>query len=186
MTGLGGKDRDVDEAEPARRRPAHTATRIALAIEGDVASTVYGTVVAMATLTAAFATESHPAKLELIVGSSTLVLWLAHLHAHLLGESLETGRRIAAPDVKRVARAQAGILLSAVPLMLCLTLGAAGVIQEHTAVGLAFAAGVTTLTVAGIRYSRLEQLEGPGRWVLVAMTVGLGLLIVVLKATISH
>ena len=177
----------MDEADPGKRRAtAHTATRIALAIEGDVASTVYGTVVAMATLTAAFATESHPAKLELIVGSSTFVLWLAHLHAHLLGESLTARRRISSRDVKRVARAQAGILLSAVPSMVCLTLGAAGVLREHTAVALAFAAGVVTLTIAGIRYSRVEHLEGAGRLFVVAVTVGLGVVIVVLKAAVSH
>lgn len=177
----------MDEAGPAKgRAPAHTATRIALAIEGDVASTVYGTVVAMATLTAAFATESHPLKLELIVGSSTLVLWLAHVHAHLLGESLSTGRRISRADGIRVARAQVGILLSAVPSMICLTLGAMGLLREHTAVALAFAAGVATLTVAGIRYSRLERLEGAGRLWVVAVTVGLGLLIVLLKAALSH
>jgi len=177
----------VDEAEPGKRRaPAHTATRIALAIEGDVASTVYGTVVVMATLTAAFATESHPLELELIVGSSTFALWLAHVHAHLLGESLSTSRPISRADIKRVARAQVGILLSAVPSMLCLTLGAMGVLQEHTAVGLAFAAGVATLTVAGIRYSRLERLDGAGRVWVVAVTVGLGLLIVLLKAAFSH
>jgi len=166
--------------------PARGLTRVALAIEGDVASTVYGTVVAMATLTAAFATESHPAKLALIVATSAAVLWLAHLHAHLLGESLDSGRRIAAADVVRVARAQAGILLSAVPATVCLCLGAAGVLREHTAVALAFAAGVVVLTIAGVRYARLERLDGAARLVVIAVNVGLGLLIVLLKATVTH
>jgi hypothetical protein len=177
----------MDEAGTGDRAPvALTMTRVAVGIEGDVASTVYGTVVAMATLTAAYATESHPAKLALIEASSAIVLWLAHLHAHLLGESLSAGRRIAFADVRRVARGQAGILLAAVPATLCLVLGAAGVLGEQTAVALAFGAGVSVLTIAGVRYSRLEKLDGAARVFLIAVNVGLGLLIVLLKATVAH
>jgi hypothetical protein len=165
---------------------AQRATRAAIGIEGDVASTVYGTVVAMATLTAAFATEDHPATLAVIVASSTVVLWLAHLHAHLLGESLTTGRRISSDDVRRMARAQAGIVLSAVPATACLLLGASGVLRENTAVALAFAAGVAVLTIAGVRYSRLEHLSGKPRLLVIAVNVGLGLLIVLLKVTVAH
>lgn len=177
----------MDEAGTRDRSPvALKMTRVAVGIEGDVASTVYGTVVAMATLTAAYATESHPAKLALIEASSAIVLWLAHLHAHLLGESLTAGRRIALADVRRVARGQAGILLAAVPATLCLVLGAAGVLREQTAVALAFGAGVVVLTIAGVRYSRLEKLDGAARVFLIAVNVGLGLLIVLLKATVAH
>jgi hypothetical protein len=140
----------------------------------------------MATLTAAFATEDHPAKLALIVTSSAVVLWLAHLHAHLLGESLSTGRRIARSDVQRVARAQAGILLSTLPTTVCLALGAAGLVREQAAVALAFGAGVAVLTATGVRYSRLENLGGAARLALIAVNVGLGLLIVLLKVTVAH
>jgi hypothetical protein len=165
---------------------AGRATRVAIGIEGDVASTVYGTVVAMATLTAAFATEDHPATLAVVVVSSTVVLWLAHIHAHLIGESLTTGRRISRADVRRMARAQAGIVLAAVPATACLLLGATGLLRENTAVVLAFAAGVAVLTIAGIRYSRLEHLSGKPRLLVIAVNVGLGLLIVLLKATVAH
>jgi hypothetical protein len=177
----------MDEAGTGDRAPvAKTMTRVAFGIEGDVASTVYGTVVAMATLTAAFATEDHPATLAVIVTSSAIVLWLAHLHAHLLGESLNTGKRISVGDVRREARGQAGILLSAVPATACLTLGALGVLGEGTAVALAFGAGVVVLTVAGVRYSRIEHLDTAARVVVIAVNVGLGLLIVLLKATVAH
>src|SRR4051812_49696820 len=132
---------------------AQRATRVAIGIEGDVASTVYGTVVAMATLTAAFATEDHPATLAVIVASSTVVLWLAHLHAHLLGESLTTGRRISSDDVRRMAPAQAGIVLSALPPTACLLLEASGVLRENTAVALALAAGRAAALVPTWRQS---------------------------------
>jgi hypothetical protein len=177
----------MDEAGTGTRpRVVRGMTRIAIGIEGDVASTVYGTVVAMATLTAAFATENHPARLAVIVASSAAVLWLAHFHAHLLGESITTGRRISFADVRRVARAQAGILLAAVPAVVCLVLGAAGVLREHTAVALAFGAGVVVLAIAGVRYARLEDLHGGARLVVIVMNVGLGLLIVLLKVTVDH
>lgn len=177
----------MDEAGIDDHAPAGgTTSQLAFGIEGDVASTVYGTVVAMATLTAAYATEDHPARLALIEASSAIVLWLAHLHAHLLGESLSAGRRISFTDVQRVARAQAGIVLAALPATVCLVLGAAGALGEQTAVALAFGAGVVVLTIAGIRYSRLEKLRGSARLVLIAVNVGLGLLIVLLKATVAH
>jgi hypothetical protein len=176
----------MDDADAGNRPQAARLTRVAFGIEGDVASTVYGTVIAMATLTAAFATESHPAKLVVIVDASTIVLWLAHVHAHLLGESLESRRRISRDDVRRVARGQAGILLAAVPASIFLALGAAGVLGEQTAVALAFAAGVAVLAVAGLRYSRLERLAGTPRIFVIAVNVGLGLLIVLLKAAVAH
>lgn len=176
----------MDDADTVNRPQAARLTRVAFGIEGDVASTVYGTVVAMATLTAAFATESHPAKLAIIVDTSTIVLWLAHVHAHLLGESLDSGRKISRGDIRRVARGEAGILLAAVPASLFLALGAAGVLKEHTAVALAFAAGVAVLAVAGLRYSRLERLAGTSRIFIIAVNVGLGVLIVLLKAAVAH
>ena len=57
---------------------------------------------------------------------------------------------------------------------------------EQTAVALAFGAGVSVLTIAGVRYSRLEKLDGAARVFLIAVNVGLGLLIVLLKATVAH
>ena len=66
----------------------------AFGAEGSVASTVYGTVVVMATLSAAYAVEPDPWRLEIIVVSTVLVLWIAHVYAHGLSESLELRRRL--------------------------------------------------------------------------------------------
>jgi hypothetical protein len=57
-------------------------------VGAGVASTVYGTIVVMATLTAAYASQKQPWKLAGIVASASVVLWVAHLYAHGLSESI--------------------------------------------------------------------------------------------------
>ena len=65
--------------------------RIALGHGHEVAGVVYGTVVAMATLTAAYANVKDPWRLAAIVWTTLFVLWIAHLYSHGLGESMVRG-----------------------------------------------------------------------------------------------
>src|SRR5262245_65029039 len=81
-----------------------------LGSRGGIASTVYGTVVVMATLTAAYASESNPWKLALVVATTAVVLWIAHLYAHALAESINLDRRLTAHEVFSLARREVGIL----------------------------------------------------------------------------
>jgi hypothetical protein len=153
---------------------------------GAIAGTVYGTVVAMATLTAAYASEKHPWKLAVIVASTALVLWLAHLHAHGLSESITEGRRLTRDDVKAVARRELGILLAAAGPIAALVLGAVGLIGDSAAVWLAFGIGLFTLAAEGYRYGRLEQAGLGGTIVAMSMNLGLGLAVVGLKVALAH
>jgi len=151
-----------------------------------VANTVYGTILAMASLTAAYATEKHPVRLALIVISGSLVIWLAHLHAHLLASSLAARRHVSLEDVRHACTDQLGILLSAAVPSSALLLGAIGLVREPTAVLLAFGLGLATLAVAGFRYARIERLGPGGTFAAVAANLALGLLLVLLKVTIAH
>jgi hypothetical protein len=151
-----------------------------------VASTVYGAIVVMATLTAAYAGEKDPWKLAGIVASAAAVLWFAHLYAHGLSESILQGRRLTGDEVKGVFRRESGFLLATVAPMTALVLGAVGVLRESTAVWLAMGAGLVTLAAEGVRFARIERL-GPGPTVAVTgINVALGLLVVAMKVLVAH
>ena len=128
---------DVPEPEPA---VARAATHVFFGVEGGVASTVYGTIVVMATLTAAYATQKHPWKLAGIVVSASVVLWFAHLYAHGLSESIVTSRQLTKDELRALFGRELGILLAAVAPTTALVLGALGVFSETTAVWLAIGA----------------------------------------------
>jgi hypothetical protein len=160
--------------------------RLTLGEGREVAATLYGTVIVMATLTDAYATEKHPAKLAVIVLSTSFVIWVAHLHAEGLAASMAEKRRLTWTDTRRVARHELGILLAAAPPALALVVGAAGLVDEATAVWLALALGVATLGAEGVRYARLERLGLLEALVPISVNLALGLAIVALKVAFDH
>ena len=171
------------EPPPTRRRKV---ARLALGHGHEVAGVVYGTVVAMATLTAAYASVRDPWRIAVIVWTTLFVLWVAHLYSHGLAESIVRGHRIDRPELKSLARRELGILLAAVGPSAALILGATGVLRENTSVWLALGVGLATLAVEGLRYARLEKLSGWGTLAITAMNLALGLLVVVLKVAVTH
>jgi hypothetical protein len=160
--------------------------RLALGHGHEVAGVVYGTVVAMATLTAAYANVKEPWRLAVIVWSTLFVLWVAHLYAHGLGESVVRGRRLDRAELKSVARRELAILLSAIGPSAPLLLAAVGVLRVNTSVWLALGIGLGILGMEGLRYARLEKL-GPGATLgVTASNVALGLFVVGLKVAVAH
>ena len=153
---------------------------------GGIASTVYGTVVVMATLTAAYATQKDPWRLAVLVWTTAAVLWFAHLYAHGLAESVEQRRRLSIDELADVARRELGILLAAVVPSSALLLGALGVLKESSCVWVALGLGLVILGAEGVRYARLERLGRAATLGMVSANVAVGLLVVVLKVAIAH
>jgi hypothetical protein len=153
---------------------------------GAIAGTVYGTIIVMATITAAYASEQDPWRLGVIVWSTALVFWVAHLYAHALAESISRRQRVSGAELAHIARRELGILLAAALPSSALLLGALGVVREARSVWLALVLGLFTLFVEGIRYARLETLGWGATSVIVAANVGLGLLVVLLKVAVAH
>ena len=85
-----------------------------------------------------------------------------------------------------VARRELAIPLAGVLPMTVVALGALGVLHTSTALWIAVGIGVATLTIEGIRYARLENLSRLGTLASVSLNLGFGLILVVLKATLSH
>lgn len=147
---------------------------------------MYGTVVVMATLTAAYASTKDPWKVAAIVWTTSFVLWIAHVYSHGLSESLERERRLDRTELLSVARRERGVVFSAVGPSIALVLGAAGVLRESTSVWIAIGIGLATLAVEGLRYARLEKLSRLATLAVTASNLALGLVVVVLKIVVAH
>ena len=172
----------------AEREQPHSSsvTETFLGARGGIAGTVYGTVVVMATLTVAYASEKRPWKLAVLVATTAFVLWIAHLYAHGLSESIGLNKRLSRRELTSIARREIGILVAAVLPCAALVLGAIGVFRESTAVWLALAIGLATLAAEGVRYSRIERLGRLGTLGAIAGNLALGLFVVLLKVLVAH
>jgi hypothetical protein len=121
-----------------------------------------------------------------LVTATVLVLWVAHVYAHALSDSLVAGRRPGWLDLRRLAQREASIPFAAVAPVGALALGAFGVIREESAIRLALGIGVATLAVLGVRYARVERLGRIATLVAVTVNVTLGLVIVALEVALAH
>lgn len=152
-----------------------------------VSGTVYGTIIVLASVTAAGKLYRHNLwRLEVIVGATVVVLWLAHVYSDALGESLTAGRRLTATELARVAGHESAIVVAAVLPMAVLALGAFGVLDAGTTLWIAVGVGVTTLALEGLSYARLGHLSQLATAMTVALNLALGLVIVALKVLVSH
>jgi hypothetical protein len=152
-----------------------------------IAGTVYGTIVVLSVLAAGARTyEHHLWRLASIAAISAIVLWIAHVYSHGLGESVAAGRRLNAAEIREIAQREYSIVLSAVLPVLAIVLGAAGVLHEPTALRWAFGLGILALAVQGIRYARLEDLGRVATLISVSLNLALGLVIIAVEAFVAH
>ena len=167
-----------------------TNDRIKAFLLGDrdrIAGAVYGTIIIMSVLAAgAKAYEHHLWRLALLAGVSVVVLWLAHVYAHGLGESLKLGRRVTTAELSSIAHQEYSVVAAGIIPLVAVVLGAVGVLGERTAVVLALWIGVAALTVQGIRYAQLERLSRGATIVTVGVNLGIGLGLVALEVLIAH
>jgi hypothetical protein len=160
--------------------------RIVLGTADTIAGTVYGTIVVMGAIAAGAEGARDPWQLAAIVAATVIVLWLAHVYAHGLGEAIGRGRRLDRQELASVGRRELAIPLAAVAPTAALALGGLGAVRDSSAVWLALVIGVVTLGVQGLRYSALEGLGRRGTASIVGVNLMLGLVIVALKALLAH
>ena len=178
----------AEHVRESKSTPAHTSpiADVLLGARRGIASTVYGTVLVMATLTAAYASEHDPWRLAVIVATTALVLWIAHLYSHALSESISDDHRLTRADFAGIARRELGILLAAAAPCAALVLGAIGIFRETTAVWVALGLGFATLAAAGLRYAHVERLGRLGTTGAVLANLVLGGFVVLLKVLVAH
>jgi hypothetical protein len=131
-------------------------------------------------------TDTDPSRLAGFVAATVLVLWVAHVYAHALSDSVERERRLRWAELRGLARREASVPLAAVAPVGALTLGALEVIREQSAIRLALGIGVATLAVQGLRSARVERLSRTATIVAVTVNLALGLVIVALEVALAH
>jgi hypothetical protein len=161
-------------------------TALIIGTRQTIAGTVYGTIVVLSVVTAASTVEHDLWRLAVIAAATVVIYWIAHVYSRGLGESLKVGRRLTAAELGAIARRESSILLAAVLPVAAIVLGALGIFATRTALWVAVGFGVAALTVQGLRYARLERLSRTGTLATVAINLTLGLVIVLLKALVSH
>ena len=162
---------------------------VGLALGGGnraIAATVYGTVLAMAALAAGAVEHLSPHELITVVASTSAVIWLAHVYAHTLGESIERGRRLDWAELTAIGARELPILGAAAVPTAVLLLGALDVINENPDIWLAFGFGFAALAVQGLRYARVERLGTVATIAVIGANLALGGLVVMLKVPVSH
>jgi hypothetical protein len=152
-----------------------------------IAGTVYGTIIVMSVIAAgAHAYQHHLWRLVVLAGGSAVVLWLAHVYSHALGESLILGRRMTVEEIAAIARRESAVIAAAIIPLLAVALGALGILEQRAAVQLALWLGVAALAAQGIRYARLENLGTGATVVTISLNLAIGLALVALEVLIAH
>jgi hypothetical protein len=174
----------IDEAKPSVRETRLMRSRFESG--NRISGWVYGTIVVMGAVVVGSAGSADPWRVATAVAGTVLVLWIAHVYARAIGESIYAGRRLDRRELTEVAGEELTIPLAAVPPIGALVLGAAGVLRESRAIWAALAIGLLTLAAAGLRYARVEHLNRLATAVSVALNLALGLVIVALEVALSH
>lgn len=161
--------------------------RVILGDRRTIAGTVYGTIVVMSVIAAGAKAYEHQLwRLVVLAGGSSVVLWLAHVYAHTLGESLVLGRRVTVDELSSIARREYSVIAAAILPLAAVSLGAVGLLAQRTSVQLALWLGVVALGAQGIRYARLENLSRRAAYATTGVNLAIGLGLVALEVLIAH
>jgi hypothetical protein len=171
--------------------PEHTGVdpaRTRLTVAGErVAGFTYGTLVTLSMVIAgAKLYPDGPAQIAVFVVLTTLALWLAHVYAHTVGQSVSHGRRVRLAELRHIARREGAMVEAALPPVVPLLLAAFGVISTQLAIWAAFGLGLVVLAVQGVQFARIEGLGRLQTVVAVAANVGVGLILVAVKLVLTH
>jgi hypothetical protein len=165
----------------------HVAFELVAGGRGRIGSTVYGTLIVLTSLTAAYAAERHnPWKLVELVVTAVLVFWLAYVYAHALSESIDEKSPLSRETITSIADRELGLLASAIAPTVALVLGAVGVVTESLSVWIAIGVGIAVLAIEGVRYAHATRLGRGGTVAILVMNLLLGVCVVVLKVTLVH
>jgi hypothetical protein len=153
----------------------------------NISGTVYGTIVVMSVIVAGSRqAETSAWDLAAVTMTTAVVLWLAHVYASAMSESLHQGGPLTMDGVRGVAARQGSIVLAAVGPAAALACGGTGLFEDSTAVWIALGLGTLTLGVQGVRYARAERLGRSATALAVSLNLGLGLVLVGLKVAVMH
>ena len=183
---MGDLSHDADVADE-RPRPPRAVRFTPDAIGERLEGFIYGTIVVLAVVIAgAKAYPNDAGRIAVLAGVSSLVLWVAHVYAHAMADSVAHDRSLTAAELRYIARREGSMLEAALPPIAALLLGAFGIVSTEVAVWLAIGFGLVVLAVQGITFAHLERMSWFGTLLIVAANVGLGVVLVGLKLLLTH
>jgi hypothetical protein len=148
---------------------------------------IYGTIVVLSVIVGGARAFPHePGHIAAVVIVTSAVFWLAHVYARGLGHSVAHDEHLSLAELLHIARSEGSLVEAALPPVVALLLGAAGVLSAKASVWLAFGLGLAVLFVQGITFARVERLGWLGTLVVVTTNLCLGLLLIGLKLFVSH
>jgi hypothetical protein len=161
-----------------RRRPGEA--------EG-AATGIYGTILVLAVIVGI--SVDPDAGVGYVLGAvlvTTLVFWAAHVYAGVLAARMASSQDRWRDVVRATLVDERPLLEAAVPPAVPLVLGVAGVFDRDTALTIAIGVGLAELFVCGAMVAR--DAARPHIVVLLSgvLNAGLGVLLVLLKAVLSH
>jgi len=171
----------MEDLRPADIGGERTAT-------GDrVAGFTYGTLVALSMLIAgAKLYPDDSGRIAAFVVLTTVALWLAHVYAHTIGQSVSHERRLRLPELRHIARREGAIVEAVLPPVVPLLLASAGLISGQVALWAAFGLGLVVLAVQGLQFARVERFGTLRTVFAVTVNVGVGLILVAAKVVLTH
>lgn len=166
---------------------AHTEGRAGRLARGErLAGFIYGTIIVLSVIAAGAKAYPDSAGHVAALVLATTVLWLAHVYAHGLGQSVARDERLSAAELGHIARLEVSIVGAAVLPVAALLLDPLGLASATVAGWLAFGLGVAALVAQGVGFGRMERLSPLGTLAVVALNLCIGLVLVALKLFVSH
>ncbi|HET6299747.1 MAG TPA: hypothetical protein VFG33_40675 [Kribbella sp.] len=153
----------------------------------DYAGAIYGSLLAASVVAGTGPGQEPPRPGELIAVllATGVVFWLAHVYAHLVGER-STGTLLNPREFRAAARREWPIVQAAVPPAAAVAIGALLGLSDAGAAWLALAVAVGS-QLGWALYVAAKAGATRGRMVAVGViNLALGLLIVLLKAAVTH
>lgn len=147
--------------------------------DGDAASAIYGTILAASILIASFGT---PLEIFLSVIGTGFVFWLAHAHVSLIRRIVRDGQTIERRDVMLSLTEEWPLVQASLSPAAPMLLAMLGIISAETAANLGILICFIGLIAWGIVVSRAANLSRSASIFAIGVNVGLGLLLVLLKA----
>lgn len=146
---------------------------------GDSASAVYGTILAASILIASYGTA-----LEIFISviGTGLVFWLAHAHVSVMRRVVRGGQAVTTKDVRRSLTHEWPLVQSSLMPAAPMILAMVGVMSTDNAANLGILICFVSLVAWGIVVARAAELSRRASILAVGVNVGLGLLLVTLKA----
>lgn len=172
----------------AQRLPSPSVLRTPLLFRTERSATegVYGLLLALSVIAVTREYDSVPApgRVALSVLITAVVFYFAHVYADLLGRGVSQGQELTAGAVGHAMREHFSLVAVASPLLVVLGAGAMEWIPDRAAIVAATGIALAELAAAG-SFAALRRGAGPrGTIVSAAVAVGLGAIVVLLKALV--